>query len=97
MASKTRLVPIQVCYAEPDRQILIDFEVPENTRLIDAIAMSRITEKLPLTVKEGQVGIFGKKKPFDTLLKANDRIEIYRPLKMTPQELRRNRLYHTPE
>ena len=37
-------------------------------------------------------GIFGKKKSFDTILCAGDRIEIYRPLAATPQELRRRRL-----
>lgn len=97
MVPKTRLIPIQICYAEPERQILIDLEVPENTRLIDAITKSGIIEKLSLTITEDHVGIFGKKKSFNTLLKANDRIEIYRPLQMTPQELRRNRLHNIPK
>ena len=49
-------------------------------------------KELSITVKEGQVGIFGKKKTFDTVLGEGDRIEIYRPLAATPQELRRRRL-----
>ncbi len=92
MDNTVRLIPVQICYAEPENQILIDMEVPENTSLIDAITQSGIQEKLPLTIKEDNVGIFGKKKPFSTPLKAHDRIEIYRPPGNSPQEIRRRRL-----
>ena len=85
-------VAVQVCYAETDRQIMIDMTVAEGTRLIDAIRQSGIEKELSITVKDGQVGIFGKKKTFDTVLGEGDRIEIYRPLAATPQELRRRRL-----
>ena len=71
---------------------MIDMTVAEGTRLIDAIRQSSIEKELSITVKEGQVGIFGKKKTFDTVLGEGDRIEIYRPLAATPQELRRRRL-----
>ena len=37
-------------------------------------------------------GNIDKKKTFDTVLGEGDRIEIYRPLAATPQELRRRRL-----
>ncbi|EEO28900.1 RnfH family protein [Oxalobacter paraformigenes] len=90
--SSKRLIPVQICYAEPENQVLLDIEVPENTRLVDAILQSGITEKLPHAPKEGEVGIFGKKRPLDTPLKAHDRIEIYRPLKIEPQEARRLRV-----
>lgn len=92
-----RLIPVQVCYAEPENQLILDIEVPENTRLVDAITQSGITNKLSIVIKEGEVGIFGKKKPFHTLLKAYDRIEIYRPLKVSPQEIRRLRIQNTAE
>ncbi len=91
-AASVHSVAIQVCYAETDRQLIMDLTVAEGTRLIDAIRQSGIEKKLSITVREGQVGIFGKKKPFDTILHAGDRIEIYRPLAATPQELRRRRL-----
>lgn len=86
-----QLIPVQICYAEPEKQIILDIKVPANTRLVDAIFQSGIMDQLSITVKEGEVGIFGKKKPFHTLLKAHDRIEIYRPLKISPQEARRQR------
>jgi putative ubiquitin-RnfH superfamily antitoxin RatB of RatAB toxin-antitoxin module len=36
-------------------------------------------------------GIFGKKKPLDTLLRPGDRVELYRPLLADPKESRRRR------
>ncbi|MDB5959149.1 MAG: RnfH family protein [Massilia sp.] len=38
-----------------------------------------------------QVGIFGKKKPLDTVLRDGDRVELYRPLLADPKESRRRR------
>lgn len=90
-------IAVQVCYAETDRQIMVDMTVAEGTRLIEAIRQSGIEKELSIAVKESQVGIFGKKKPFGTVLGAGDRIEIYRPLAATPQELRRRRLQNTSE
>lgn len=90
--SPKRLIPVKICYAEPEKQILLDIEVPENTRLAEAISQSGIAEKLPFSPTEGEVGIFGKKRPFDAPLKAYDRIEIYRPLKTSLQEARRLRI-----
>ena len=40
MDNTERFIPVQICYAEPENQILIDLEVPENTRLIDALNLS---------------------------------------------------------
>lgn len=38
-----------------------------------------------------QVGIFGKKKSLDTVLRDGDRVELYRPLLADPKESRRRR------
>ena len=37
------------------------------------------------------IGIFGKKKPLDTVLRDGDRVELYRPLLADPKETRRRR------
>jgi putative ubiquitin-RnfH superfamily antitoxin RatB of RatAB toxin-antitoxin module len=37
------------------------------------------------------VGIYGKKKTLDTVLRERDRIEIYRPLVADPKDSRRKR------
>ena len=43
------------------------------------------------TWRRQPVGIFGKKKTLDTVLRERDRIEIYRPLMADPKESRRKR------
>ena len=83
---------VQVCYATPQREILLDLEVDAGTTIAQAITQSGICALLP-----GQdldlcpVGIYAKKRPLDTLLCAHDRIEIYRPLVADPKESRRRR------
>lgn len=87
--SSSNTIPVQVCYADPDRQIVLNIEVTEETTLIQAIEQSGIASRFALRIRENEVGIYGKKRSFDTRLKAHDRIEIYRPLRTTPQERRR--------
>lgn len=87
----THTISVQICYAEPGRQIVIEINVPEKTTLIQAIQKSDIANQLSLQIRKNEVGIFGKKQSFDTVLKAYDRVEIYRPLLTTPQETRRLR------
>jgi len=43
------------------------------------------------------VGIFGKIVPDNTILRAQDRIEIYRPLLIDPKEARRLRVQSQSE
>lgn len=44
-----------------------------------------------------QVGIFGKKKTPDTVLRDGDRVELYRPLLADPKESRRRRASTRPK
>ena len=90
-STDSKTIPVQVCHVQPDRQIILDIRVPEKTTLIEAIEKSGILDLLSRQIRENEVGIFGKKRPFDTELNAHDRIEIYRPLSTTPQETRRLR------
>ncbi len=87
----SKTIPVQVCHIRQDKQIIMDISVPEKTTLIMAIKTSGILDQLSFQVSENEVGIYGKKRPFNTELKAYDRIEIYRPLLTTPQESRRLR------
>ncbi|CAN5383029.1 RnfH family protein [soil metagenome] len=84
---------VQVCYALPGKQVLIDIAVPAKTTIHRAILQSGILSQVPeidLTVL--RVGIFGKLKTLETELRDRDRIEIYRPLKADPKESRRKRV-----
>lgn len=62
MDNTERFIPVQICYAEPENQILIDLEVPENTRLIDAVNLSRIEKKTAFGGKRRQYRYLRKEK-----------------------------------
>jgi putative ubiquitin-RnfH superfamily antitoxin RatB of RatAB toxin-antitoxin module len=91
MADPT-VLQIQVCYAKPDMQFLRGLVVPPGTTVHDAIKQSGVLQnaaEIDLTVC--RVGIYGKLKTLDTVLRDCDRVEIYRPLVADPKEARRKR------
>ena len=92
MATEPELLAVEVAYAEPERQVLIRLEVPPGTTLREAVIQSGIGERFGgLDLSEGNAGIFGRIRPLNTVLKAGDRVEVYRPLTRDPKEVRRRR------
>jgi putative ubiquitin-RnfH superfamily antitoxin RatB of RatAB toxin-antitoxin module len=90
MAAET--FAIQVCYASDTQQFLRDLQVAAGTTIDQAIALSGVLQEVPgLQLSELQTGIYAKKKPLDTILRAHDRIELYRPLIADPKHARRRR------
>jgi putative ubiquitin-RnfH superfamily antitoxin RatB of RatAB toxin-antitoxin module len=85
-------IAIEVVYALPGRQTLLALEVPAQTTLLEAIGISGICRHHPeIDPTQATVGIFGRVLPADTLLRAGDRVEIYRPLLIDPKQARRQR------
>jgi len=88
-------IHVQVCYARPDRQFLLDLDVGPGTTIRQAIAQSGIVQQAPeIDISVLRVGIYGKLKTLDTVLREHDRVEIYRPLIADPKETRRRRAAH---
>lgn len=88
-------IHVQLCYAEPDLQILRDLTVASGATLQEAIIQSGVLREVgAIDLAACQVGIYGKLKPPDTILREHDRIEIYRPLIADPMETRRRRAAH---
>ena len=86
---------VQVCYALPDQRFLEELRVYPGTTIAQAIQDSRVLEQFPkIDLAQQRVGIFGKLKTMDTVLREGDRIEIYRPLQADPKETRRRRAAH---
>jgi uncharacterized protein len=86
------LLHVQVCYATDVHEVMRDLLVEEGATIEQAIAQSGVLKDIPeidLTLQP--VGLFGKKRPLDTVLRERDRIEIYRPLVADPKESRRRR------
>ncbi len=78
---------IELCYAAPDAQTRISIIVPVGTT-IEAV----VQQALPhLDLSQHRVGIYGKLKTTDTVLRDGDRVEIYRPLLADPRDARRRR------
>lgn len=90
--AEDKLIHVEVAYARPDRQVVLDLDVPEGTTAIDAIRQSGILSIFPeIDLEKQDIGIFGKLVRKDAVLREGDRVEIYRPLIADPKEVRRKR------
>jgi putative ubiquitin-RnfH superfamily antitoxin RatB of RatAB toxin-antitoxin module len=89
------LFDVIVAWAVPQHALLRPVQVPPGTTIAQAIAASGILQDVPeIDLAVYPVGIYGKKKLLDTVLRPLDRIEIYRPLLADPKESRRRRAAH---
>jgi putative ubiquitin-RnfH superfamily antitoxin RatB of RatAB toxin-antitoxin module len=86
------MLHVQVCYAGPGIRFLRDLAVPAGTTLRQAIEASGVLSQCPeIDLESSRVGIFGKLKEMDAVLRQDDRVEIYRGLIADPKEARRKR------
>ncbi|BFG73243.1 RnfH family protein [Paraburkholderia terrae] len=89
----SRTLTIEVCYALPGEQTLIELQLPQGTTLGQAIDASGILTRHPaIDLTKQKTGVFGKLKPLDTVLADHDRVEIYRPLIVDPKLARQRRV-----
>lgn len=90
-------IEVQVCHALPDSSFLRSLTVPAGTTLGQALEQSGVLREFPgIDLAVNMVGIYGKKKSLDTVLREHDRIEVYRPLQADPKEARRRRASGKP-
>ena len=93
------LILVEVAYASTESQEIVQLRVPRGTVAYDAVSLSKITNIFPeVDINEADLGVFsipldGKRRPSSRtyVLLENDRVEIYRPLIISPMELRRQR------
>lgn len=88
------LLHVSLCYATPELELLREFDVAPGTTIEAALAASGVLSELGIDLATTPVGIYGKKKPLDTVLRERDRIELYRPLVADPKDSRRRRASH---
>lgn len=83
-------LPVEVCYALPDRQRRVQLTLEPGTTVEQAIRASGLLSEFPdIDLARNAVGIDGQRVELGTLLAALDRVEIYRPLKRDPKDRRR--------
>lgn len=88
----TDAVEVVVCYATARTEFLHSMRVAPGTTIGQAIEGSGVLLAYPeINLVTQPVGIFGKKKTLETVLRHRDRIEIYRPLVADPKDSRRKR------
>jgi putative ubiquitin-RnfH superfamily antitoxin RatB of RatAB toxin-antitoxin module len=89
------LLKVQVCYALPTECLLIDLALPMGATLGQAVQASTLLQRYPhIDLAQHKLGVFGKIKSPESLVRAGDRIELYRPLQADPMESRRRRAQH---
>lgn len=93
------LITVEVAYARPDQQKIIELLVEPGTTAYQAAERSGIVKVFPeIDLENAKMGIFGQalgtkglKPPREHELQPGDRVEIYRPLISDPKEVRRKR------
>ncbi|MGR9115970.1 MAG: RnfH family protein [Gammaproteobacteria bacterium] len=87
-----KLIRVEVAYAKPEEQVIINVTLPEGATVEQAIVNSGVLTRYPeIDLHNSKVGIFSSACKLDRVLKESDRVEIYRPLLNDPKEARRKR------
>jgi putative ubiquitin-RnfH superfamily antitoxin RatB of RatAB toxin-antitoxin module len=83
-------IDIEVAYALPGRQRVVSLQVQRDAAVRDILDLSGLKAEFPeLDLRHCPVGVYGREVGEDYVIRAGDRIEIYRPLKRDPREARR--------
>lgn len=80
------------CSARAGEAEEVTVELPAGATLLDALRASGVLQRhRGIDPARQAVGIWGQLRPLDTVLRAGDRVEVYRPLQVDPKEARRLR------
>jgi putative ubiquitin-RnfH superfamily antitoxin RatB of RatAB toxin-antitoxin module len=81
-------IQIEVVYATPTIQNIVNLEVNSSCTIRQAILNSGLASEV---IDNMVVGIFGKRRSLDYGLQNGDRVEIYTPLLIDPKIARKDR------
>ncbi len=86
------LINVEVAYATPEKQSLIELTVPVGSTVEQAILASGVLDIHPeIELKKAKVGVWNRVVKPTVEVKNGDRIEVYRPLIADPKEVRKRR------
>jgi len=81
---------VGIAYSDVGQQLWLNIEVPEETRVQEAIERSGVLKQFPhIDLSRQKVGVFGRLVKLDATLKPGDRIEIYRGIIADPETVPR--------
>ncbi len=85
-------VTVEVAHARPERQCLLAVTVPAGSTVAEVLAQSGLQHVFPdLDWQVQPVGIWSRPVPLTTPVQPGDRIEVYRPLQLSPATTLRQR------
>ncbi len=87
---------VEVACATPALQVLVEVAVAPGASVEQVIRESGVLERFPeIDLNRQRVGIFGELAALNDVVHDGDRVEIYRPLRADPKEIRRRRAAKT--
>ena len=96
--SNTNTITVEVAYALPYRQVLVEVQLPVGATAVEAAQRSGIASKFEgVDLENVTFGIFGQIVAPRQVLRDGDRVEIYRPLIADPKEVRKARAERAKE
>lgn len=82
-------MPVEVAYATPDLQVVLSIQVAAGATVRQAIDYSGVLQQFPeIDLTLAKVGIFSRIVALTEQLNPGDRVEIYRPLRLNPNQAR---------
>ena len=92
------LIQVEVVYALPYKQVVLSLKVAQDCTVQQVITQSGILQQCPdIDLNTNMVGVFGRQVKLDSVLRAGDRVEIYRALLADPKDIRRQRAEQAKE
>ena len=86
------MISVEVVYVAADGVFCERVELEPGATVWDAISRSGFAGRYPgVEISEKSVGVFSRKVGLNYRLADEDRVEIYRPLRLTPNEIRKLR------
>lgn len=96
--SENTTIKVEVAYALPHKQALLEVELPVGSTALEAAQLSGIATRFDgVDLDNAKFGIFGQVIAPTQVLRGGDRVEIYRPLTADPKEVRKARAERAKE
>lgn len=87
---------VSVAIARAGRQDVVELELPEGSRVRDALAAPSVRPLMARWEPDAPVGIWSRRCTPETALREGDRVEVYRPLQADAKSQRRERARRAP-
>ncbi|MCG7536846.1 RnfH family protein [Pseudoalteromonas sp. OOF1S-7] len=86
------MIQVEVVFALPDKATTLSVDVAEGTSVEQVVLQSGILERCPeIDPTNLSLGVWNRTVKLNHVVRAGDRVEVYRPLIADPKEARRRR------